>query len=234
MKIHFRDVQTGMVEARAVIELEPGVYLNEVTLLNIDGQLVVEFPRKNFKGKDDRTHHLDIITFENEDKQVLWELQIKEAYRSWRKDNKKVLVYEDKPAVESSDERPPRRPYKERSYDDKPRGERSYGDRKPREYSDRSSRPGHYDKPYGDRKPRAASDREGRYGSRDKPSGERRSYDDKPRRERTPRQETSSYDKPSRGRSTQSDKPRRQSTTGASAKPRSVKSSKPVTKRNKK
>lgn len=115
MKIRFRDVQTGIVEARAVIELDDGVYLNEVTLLRIDGQLVVEFPKKNFKGKNDRTHYLDIITFENEDKQILWELQIKDAYRTWRKENRKVLIYEDRVPESEQEEDRPRRQHSEYS-----------------------------------------------------------------------------------------------------------------------
>ncbi|HRY83810.1 MAG TPA: hypothetical protein P5533_04160 [Candidatus Cloacimonadota bacterium] len=96
MKIHFRDVQAGSVEARAVIELAEGVFLNEVTLLNIEGELVVEFPRKSFQGKTKRTIYIDIVTFEDQDKRLLWEIEIKEAYRNWRKENKKVLVYENK------------------------------------------------------------------------------------------------------------------------------------------
>lgn len=96
MKIHFRDVQAGSVEARAVIELAEGVFLNEVTLLNIENELVVEFPRKSFQGKTKRTIYIDIITFEDQDKRLLWEIEIKEAYRNWRKENKKVLVYENK------------------------------------------------------------------------------------------------------------------------------------------
>lgn len=223
MKIHFRDVQTGMVEARAVIEIEEGVFLNEVTILNIDGELVVEFPRKNFMGKNDRQHHLDIITFENEDKQVLWELQIKTAYRDWRKENRKVLIYEDKPRDDSESEAQPRKPYRERSYDDKPRGERSYGDRKPREYSDRDSRPygnkpSYRDKPagdrrsqsdrprsersYDDRKPREYSDRDSR------PRSGSRSYGDKPAYSDKPRRENRSYeDKPRREYAPRQDKP---------------------------
>jgi len=94
MNIRFRDVQTGSVEARAAIEIADGVTLNEVTILNIDGEIVVEFPRKSFQGKAHRTIHLDIISFEDNDKRIIWELEIKEAYREWRKTNKKVLVYE--------------------------------------------------------------------------------------------------------------------------------------------
>ena len=96
MNIHFRDVQSGSVEARAIIEITDGVFLNEVTILNIDGEIVVEFPRKSFVGKSKRTYYIDIITFEDNDKRIVWELEIKNAYREWRKANKKVLVYEEK------------------------------------------------------------------------------------------------------------------------------------------
>ncbi|HNQ42945.1 MAG TPA: hypothetical protein PKI59_00870 [Candidatus Cloacimonadota bacterium] len=96
MNIHFRDVQTGSVEARAIVEIAEGVFLNEVTILNIDGEIVVEFPKKSFMGKNKRTFYLDILTFENADKRIVWELEIKDAYHIWRRSNKKVLVYEDK------------------------------------------------------------------------------------------------------------------------------------------
>ncbi len=128
MKIHFRDVQTGIVEARAVIEIAEGVFLNEVTILNIEHKIVVEFPKKNFKGKDHRTHHLDIITFENDDKRILWELQIKNEYTQWRKANKKVLVYEDTTAKKEEKTRA-------FAYKDKPRRGSDRGGRKtPRTY----------------------------------------------------------------------------------------------------
>lgn len=96
MNIHFRDVQAGSVEARAIVEIAEGVFLNEITILNIDGEIVVEFPKKSFIGKTKRTFYIDIITFEDNDKRVVWELEIKSAYREWRKNNKKVLVYEQK------------------------------------------------------------------------------------------------------------------------------------------
>jgi len=95
MNILFRDVQTGIVEARAIMEIADGVFLNEITILNID-EIVVEFPRKSFLGKNRRTYYMDVITFEDNDKRIVWELEIKSAYREWRKANKKVLVYEDK------------------------------------------------------------------------------------------------------------------------------------------
>lgn len=94
MNIRFRDVSSGIVEARAVIEFEPGIYINEVTILNKDGSITVELPQKSFKGKDDKMHFLNIITFENENRETLWKMEIKEAYFDWRKNNKKVLVYE--------------------------------------------------------------------------------------------------------------------------------------------
>ncbi|HOC94885.1 MAG TPA: hypothetical protein PK802_01935 [Candidatus Cloacimonadota bacterium] len=96
MNIHFRDVQAGSVEARAIVEIAEGVFLNEITILNIDGEIVVEFPKKSFIGKSKRTFYIDIITFEDNDKRIVWELEIKSAYREWRKNNKKVLVYEQK------------------------------------------------------------------------------------------------------------------------------------------
>ena len=94
MKIKFRDVSSGIVEARAVIELLPGIFLNEVTILKKDGEMIVELPQKSFRGKDDRMHYLNIITFENENKETLWKMEIKEEYINWRRSNKKVLVYE--------------------------------------------------------------------------------------------------------------------------------------------
>ena len=96
MNIHFRDVQTGSVEARAIMEIAEGVFLNEITILNIEGEIVVEFPKKSFMGKSNRTYYLDIVTFEDSDKRIIWELEVKSAYREWRKTNKKVLIYEQK------------------------------------------------------------------------------------------------------------------------------------------
>ncbi len=96
MKIHFRDVQTGSVEARAIIEIADGVFINEITILNIEGETVVEFPKKNFIGKTRKTYYMDIISFEDNDKRLIWEMEIKNAYREWRKSNKKVLIYENK------------------------------------------------------------------------------------------------------------------------------------------
>jgi len=93
MNIHFRDVQTGNVEARAILEIADGVFLNEITILNYEGQISVEFPRKSFVGKTKRTFYLDIISFEDNDKRIVWELEIKAAYSEWRKTNKKILVY---------------------------------------------------------------------------------------------------------------------------------------------
>ena len=96
MKIHFRDVQTGSVEARAIIEIADGVFLNEITILNIENEIVVEFPKKSFIGKTRKTYYMDILSFEDNDKRLIWEMEIKSAYRDWRKINKKVLIYENK------------------------------------------------------------------------------------------------------------------------------------------
>ncbi len=75
MEIKFRDVSSGIVEARASIEILPQVYLMEVTILNKNGQLIVELPQKSFKGKDGRMHHLDLITFENENRENALEIR---------------------------------------------------------------------------------------------------------------------------------------------------------------
>ncbi len=96
MNIKFRDVSQGIVLARAVVEIAPGIFINEITMLHdkINDDIKVEFPTKSFKGKDGRPHHMSIIMFSSEDKKTLFEIEIKEAYRKWRQDTKKVLVYE--------------------------------------------------------------------------------------------------------------------------------------------
>jgi hypothetical protein len=94
MKIKFRDVSSGIVEARGIVEIVPGMFINEITIIKKDGNIKVELPQKSFKGKDDRMHYLNIITFENENKETIWKMEIKEEYFNWRKNNKKVLVYE--------------------------------------------------------------------------------------------------------------------------------------------
>jgi hypothetical protein len=94
MNIRFRDVSSGIVEARAVVEVADGLSLNEITILSRNDQIEVELPRKSFKGKDGKMHFMDIISFESEDDKTLWTMTIKEEYLSWRKNNKKVLVYE--------------------------------------------------------------------------------------------------------------------------------------------
>lgn len=94
MKIKFRDVSQGMVEARGTIEIEEGVLLNEITVIRKDGELKVELPQKSFMGKAGNKVYINIITFEDENKEVLWKLEVMKAYKAWRKANKKVLVYE--------------------------------------------------------------------------------------------------------------------------------------------
>jgi len=94
MKIRFRDVSSGVVEARAVIEIADGVYLHEVTILKKGGQLEIELPQKSFKGKSGKFHHLDIISFDSDNHRTLWLMEIRPAYEDWRSQSKKVLVYE--------------------------------------------------------------------------------------------------------------------------------------------
>ncbi|MDP8209505.1 MAG: hypothetical protein RAO94_13410 [Candidatus Stygibacter australis] len=94
MKIRFRDVSSGIVEARAVLEIKEGILLNEITILSRNGQIEVELPQKSFKGKDGKMHFMDVVTFDNEDRKTLWMMEIKEEYNTWRQTNKKVLVYE--------------------------------------------------------------------------------------------------------------------------------------------
>lgn len=94
MNIRFRDVSSGIVEARAVVEVKDGLFLNEITILNRGGQIDVELPRKSFKGKDGKMHFMDVITFDTEDNRTLWVMEVKKAYQDWRQNNKKVLIYE--------------------------------------------------------------------------------------------------------------------------------------------
>ena len=94
MNIKFRDVSSGIVEARAIIEMASGILINEITILNKDGEIKIELPQKSFRGKDERMHYLSIITFENENKETIWKMEIKEEYFKWRKNHRKVLVYE--------------------------------------------------------------------------------------------------------------------------------------------
>lgn len=94
MDIRFRDVNYGIVEARAVIQIAEGVYLNEVTILRKDGDIEVELPQKSFKAKDGKIHNIDILTFEDENKKTLFLLEVKTSYAEWRKKLKKIRVYE--------------------------------------------------------------------------------------------------------------------------------------------
>ena len=93
MEIKFRDVNSGIVDARVVLKLE-GITINEITILNKGGNIEVELPKKSFKGKDGKLHALDIITFDNEDHENLFKIQIKDAFLEWRKMQRKVLIYE--------------------------------------------------------------------------------------------------------------------------------------------
>jgi len=63
MNIKFRDVSQGVVLARAVVELVPGIFINEITVLvdSANDDIRIEFPTKSFKGKDGRAFHMNII-----------------------------------------------------------------------------------------------------------------------------------------------------------------------------
>ena len=90
--IKFKDVNRGIVEARAIIELGNGVLLNEITIINREGRINVELPQKSFRGKDNKMHYIDILSFETENKRTLWTIEIKEEYFKWRKKNKKIEI----------------------------------------------------------------------------------------------------------------------------------------------
>ena len=77
-----------------MIEIAEGIFINEITIIKKDRDIFVEFPQKSFKGKDNRMHYIDIISFENENKRMLWIMEIKEAYEKWRKTFRKIEVYE--------------------------------------------------------------------------------------------------------------------------------------------
>ena len=93
MDIKFRDVNSGIVDARAIVKFD-SFTLNEITIINKKGIIEVELPRKSFKAKDGKIYNLDILTFDNEDQENLFKIQIKDAFLEWRKKQKKVRVYE--------------------------------------------------------------------------------------------------------------------------------------------
>ena len=94
MDIKFRDVNSGIVEARAILKTAEGFLINEITILNKNNTLIVELPQKSFKAKDGKIYNMDIITFEDEDQKTLFLLEIKNEFLEWRKVQKKVRVYE--------------------------------------------------------------------------------------------------------------------------------------------
>jgi hypothetical protein len=96
MNIKFKDINTGIVQARAVIEIADGILLNEITILRKGGEIIVELPQKSFRGKDGKMYFMNIITFANEDKENFFKLEIKTEYKKWRGQNPKILVYENK------------------------------------------------------------------------------------------------------------------------------------------
>jgi len=94
MDIKFKEVNFGIVEARAVIKLNEGIILNEITVLNRDGGIEIELPQKSFRAKTGKVQNIDIFTFETEDEKTLFLLQVKDAFMDWRKRQKKVRVFE--------------------------------------------------------------------------------------------------------------------------------------------
>jgi hypothetical protein len=94
VKIKFKDVQRGIVQARAVIEISEGIFVNEITIIKRGRDISVELPQKSFKGKDGKMHYIDIITFDSEQKKTLWLLEVKEAYENWRKTFRNIEIYE--------------------------------------------------------------------------------------------------------------------------------------------
>jgi len=96
MNIKFKDINTGIVQARAVIEIAEGIFLNEITILRKGREIIIELPQKSFRGKDGNMYHMNIITFANEDKENFFKLEIKNEYLKWRGQNPKILVYENK------------------------------------------------------------------------------------------------------------------------------------------
>lgn len=96
MNIKFKDINTGIVQARAVIEIAEGIFLNEITILKKGGEIIIELPQKSFRGKDGKMYYMNIITFANEDKENFFKLEIKTEYNKWREQNPKILVYENK------------------------------------------------------------------------------------------------------------------------------------------
>ncbi|MCL2063038.1 MAG: hypothetical protein FWG98_01520 [Candidatus Cloacimonetes bacterium] len=94
MEIKFKDINTGRVEARALVKLHEGLILNEISILNIEGDLVVELPKKSFISKTGKLYSFDVITFETEDERTLFCIQIKDAFLEWRKKLNKMRVFE--------------------------------------------------------------------------------------------------------------------------------------------
>lgn len=103
MKIKFKDINIGAVQARAVIEIAPDIFINEITILKKGNDIIVELPQKSFRGKGGNIYHLDIITFSNENKENLWKFEIKNEYLKWRKQNPIILVYENTSEKEKND-----------------------------------------------------------------------------------------------------------------------------------
>ena len=94
MEIKFKDISDKKVEARAVIKLHEGIILNEISIINNNDEIIVEYPKKSFLSKSGKVYSFDVLTFETEDEKTLFSIQIKEAYYEWRKRLNKVRIFE--------------------------------------------------------------------------------------------------------------------------------------------
>ena len=94
MDIKFRDVNYGIVEARAMLKTSEGFTINEITIISRNGEIEVELPKKSFKAKTGKVMNMDILTFDDEDQKTLFLLQVRDCYLEWRKKQKLVRVYD--------------------------------------------------------------------------------------------------------------------------------------------
>ncbi len=95
MKVRFRDISRGIVEARASLEIVSGIIINEITIIKKGDNIEVELPQKSFRDKDGKIHFVDLVTFESEQKRIVWCMEVKDEYIKWREKNKPVLVYKN-------------------------------------------------------------------------------------------------------------------------------------------
>ena len=94
MKVTFRDVSRGIVDARATLEFDDGLKVNEITIIRKYNKCTVEFPEKAYRGKDNKLHRINVITFVDDNKKLLWEMELLRKHEIWRKKNRRILVHE--------------------------------------------------------------------------------------------------------------------------------------------